>query len=197
MFQSGYHDFLTWVSSIFPYSQVTLSTVWAFLGLVEFRGSTIIDCPEVLQSGTDLIVSLSVYLRAPAFKNPNLSKEEPSPKVLFNEGQETPNEQYLRERKNSLLQLFRALGLKPRRGHQSSEQDSNEGGKGLVPAPERRKGTARTEIVGDGEEIEVEDGEELSENDLNLIYKRWFYSERFMQFWCVDDLLGRKQMIGP
>jgi DNA repair protein RAD5 len=170
--QSGYQDFLTWVRGIFTSGQVTLSTIWAFLGLVEFRGSTIVDCPEVLQSGTDLIVSLSVYLRASAFKNPNLSKEEPSPKVLFNEGQETPNEQYLRERKSSLLHLFRAVGLKPRRGHQSSEQDTNEGCKGSAPAPERRKGTARTEIVGDGEEIEVDDGEELTENDLNLIYKR-------------------------
>jgi DNA repair protein RAD5 len=28
-----------------------------------------------------------------------------------------------------------------------------------------------TEIVGDGEEIEVDDGEDLSENDLDMIYK--------------------------
>jgi len=162
-------------------ARLTLSTIWEFAGLVEFRGSTIIDCPEVLQSGADLIVSLSVYLRASAFKNPNLSKDEPSPKVLFNEGQETPNEQYLRERKNSLHHLFRAVGLKPRRGHQVSEQDAKKGGNDSVLAPERRKGTARTEIVGDGEEIEVEDGEELTENDLNLIYKRWFRSERSMR----------------
>jgi DNA repair protein RAD5 len=32
------------------------------------------------------------------------------------------------------------------------------------------------EIVGDGEEVEVEAGEELSKNDINLIYKRYLHS---------------------
>lgn len=35
-----------------------------------------------------------------------------------------------------------------------------------------RKSKKVTEIVGDGEEIEVDDAEELSKNDLETIYKR-------------------------
>ena len=122
-------------------------------------------------------MSLSVYLCASAFKNPNLSNEEPSAKIMFNEGQETPDEQYLRERKDSLLRLFRAVGLRSRDGHQSSEQSSNEGRKNSSREPDQKKKTSKIEIVGDGEEIEVDDGEELSENDLNLIYKRCPRSE--------------------
>ena len=140
-------------------------------------------------------MSLSVYLRASAFKNPNLSNEEPSAKIMFNEGQETPDEQYLRERKDSLLRLFRAVGLRSRDGHQSSEQSSNEGLKNSAREPGQKKKTSRTEIVGDGEEIEVEDGEELSENDLNLIYKRWPRSDNFIRFSRVDIIPGPKQMI--
>ena len=37
-----------------------------------------------------------------------------------------------------------------------------------------------TEIVGDGEEVEVEEGEELTENDLDMIYQKAQKSDRTM-----------------
>ena len=43
----------------------------------------------------------------------------------------------------------------------------------LLGANKKGKNPTKTEIVGDGEEIEVEAGEDLSENELNLIYKKY------------------------
>ncbi|KAI0049269.1 hypothetical protein FA95DRAFT_1489629 [Auriscalpium vulgare] len=152
------------------------------LGIVEFRGSTMIECPAVLHSGADLIVSLSVYIKALAFKSFNDTSIAP-PSAMFNEGHETSEEQVLRERKASLLHLFGILNLKPVNGSDMSkirrqaegELDSDD----LTKLTQRPKDNAKpekrvkTEIVGDGEEVEVEaEDEDLSENELNLIYKR-------------------------
>ncbi|KAK7686705.1 hypothetical protein QCA50_010305 [Cerrena zonata] len=146
------------------------------LDIIDFRGSTIIDCPETLRSGTDIIISLRVYIKQSAFHS--LEKpEDDRPKAMFNEGHETEVEQKLRERKGALLKLFDVLNLKPRRGATSAKHRKGElntedlailtqvpGAKGKKPV--------KTEIVGDGEEVEVEAGEDLSENELNLIYKK-------------------------
>lgn len=134
-----------------------------------------VDCPTVLHSGADLIVSLSVYVSASAFKTPRTSSESsPPPKVMFGHGQETEDELTLRERKTALLSLFDAVSLRPRRGAQVPEEsaDSSDNIPGdLAPKPAEAK-KVKTEIVGDGEEIEVEDGEELSDNQLDLIYRK-------------------------
>lgn len=99
---------------------------------------------------------------------------------MFNEGQETASEQMLRERKHSLLSLFDVLDLKPRRGSSFTRKPHGElDGKDLEVLTQRRASTnekkvMKKEIVGDGEEVEVEaDGEDLSENELSLIYKRY------------------------
>lgn len=146
-------------------------------GIVDFKGSTIIDCPDNLHPGAELIVSLAVYLNSTAFL-PSKPPAEEQPKHIFNEGQETLSEQTLRERKGSLVHLFEVLDIKPvkissskRKGKELSHDD-------LVLLAEQHhksgKSTAKTEIVGDGEEIEVEaDGEELDLNELNLIYKKY------------------------
>ncbi|TFK56768.1 hypothetical protein OE88DRAFT_1650222, partial [Heliocybe sulcata] len=163
-------DVASWVSTLLD------------LGIVNFRGSTMIDCPANLHSGADLIISLSVYMRASAFQAPSISSREPV-KAMLNEGQEYQDEQSLRERKTALLRLFDAIGLRPRRGNagrstgkhvEASLSDSD-----LKQASQRPGGNARpskpkrVEIVGDGEEIEVEgDEEELSEDQLNVIYNR-------------------------
>ncbi|KAI0316497.1 SNF2 family N-terminal domain-containing protein [Amylostereum chailletii] len=149
------------------------------LGIIDFRGSTMIECPAVLHSGADLIVSLSVYIKASAFK-PSSASIDP-PKSMFNEGQETSDEQTLRERKSSLLQLFDVLGLKPVGGNDTSKLRQRANGeldeedlKSLTQVPGKSElKKVRTEVVGDGEEVEVEaDGEDLSDNELNMIYKR-------------------------
>ena len=97
---------------------------------------------------------------------------------MFNEGQESAEEKALRERKSSISSMFKALGLKPQKGtgfvrtpRQADQKDldvlAQRGsvGKGKKPV--------RKEVVGDGEEVEIEgDDEDLSENELDLIYKR-------------------------
>jgi DNA repair protein RAD5 len=95
--------------------------------------------------------------------------------MMFNEGQETLDEQVLRERKSSLLKLFDAIGLKPRAGtdiskhrNKSDNELHGEAAKKMTLA----KQPVKIEVVGDGEEIEVEEGEDLSENELDMIYKK-------------------------
>lgn len=148
-------------------------------GMIEFRGSTMVDCPATLHPGADLIVSLSVYIRPSAFsKSPNARNNTEQPRSMFNEGQETGDEQKLRERKSSLLKLFDAVSLKPKTGPDFSKlqdkSDSELHGDAVdkISRPSKPKGAVKTEIVGDGEEVEVEEGEDLSENELDMIYKR-------------------------
>lgn len=127
-----------------------------------------IDCPEVLHSGADLIVSLSVYIRASAFQTPSTSAAA-TDKALLGLGQETEVEAALRQRKAALLTLFDALNLRPLRDARVvKEAKLSE----ASPKPRSAKAKITTEIVGDGEEIEVEEGEELSNNELDLIYRK-------------------------
>ncbi|KAI0784921.1 SNF2 family N-terminal domain-containing protein [Abortiporus biennis] len=159
-------DIASWVSHLLD------------LDIVDFRGSTVVDCPTTLHSGADIIVSLSVYIKAAAFKPLSVSVEDLT-KTIFNEGQETASEQLLRERKGSLVQLFNAIDLRPHRG---TEKVNRRQGKldqqdleALTQQPRTKasKKPAKTEIVGDGEEVEVEaDAQDLSENEINLIYKK-------------------------
>lgn len=131
----------------------------------------------------DLVISLSVYIRAAAFKSPTpsstLNDSEQQPKFTFNEGQETLDEQALRERKTSLLKLFDIVGARPRAGADLSKHRGmddhklhGEAVKNMTQVNKPKK-DIKTEIVGDGEEVEVEEGEDLSENELDMIYKKY------------------------
>ncbi|KZT30927.1 hypothetical protein NEOLEDRAFT_1153350 [Neolentinus lepideus HHB14362 ss-1] len=172
-------DVASWVSTLLD------------MDIVDFRGSTMIDCPASLHSGADLIVSLSVYIRASAFRVPSTCLME-TPKVMFNEGQESQDEQSLRERKSALLRLFDVVGLRPRRRNAGCRNGKNVEAtlrdSDLKQMSQRRGGIARAskptkiEVVGDGEEIEVEgDEEELSEDQLNTIYNRAQKNDQTMQ----------------
>ena len=88
----------------------------------------------------------------------------------------------LRERKSSIVRLFEVLGLRPHAGanskgkaRESNENLTHEALKNLA----KRANKKVKEIVGDGEEIEVDDAEELTTNDINAIYQRYF------AFYCV------------
>lgn len=139
-----------------------------------------IDCPATLHSGADLIISLSVHICTSAFirasSTPDSTKQ--AAKNVFNEGQETQDEQILRERKSSLLKLFDAIGLRPRAGadfskyQDKSDSELHAGTVKKLTQAHTTKQAIKTEIVGDGEEIEVEESEDLSENELDMIYKR-------------------------
>ncbi|KIL01052.1 hypothetical protein PAXRUDRAFT_128489 [Paxillus rubicundulus Ve08.2h10] len=155
------------------------------MGMISFKGSTMVDCPTVLHSGADLIVSLSVFISASAFKSPSTSSSAPlRPKVMFGQGQETEDEQTLRDRKTALLALFDAVNLRPRRGAQALKGDQISDGNTeqpteLASTPSEKK-TMNTEMVGDEEEIEAEDSEELSDNQLDLIYRKAQLNDRTM-----------------
>ena len=137
-----------------------------------------IDCPAALYAGAEVIVSLSVHLKAAAFVHPNISSNQ-QPRHMFNEGLETEAEQILRQRKAALIHLFEVLDLRPitrgsvsKRGNELDKDDLVLLTKDDKRASKGGKGT-RTEIVGDGEEVEVEvDAEELSDNQLDLIYRK-------------------------
>ncbi|EKM61408.1 uncharacterized protein PHACADRAFT_111980 [Phanerochaete carnosa HHB-10118-sp] len=163
----------TWVSKLLD------------LGIVEFKGSTVVDCPPSLHSGASIIVSLSIYLKTSAFRPPSTSAEDEPSKPTFNEGQESLDEQILRERKSSLIHLFDILNLKPtKRGSfrgGKKKQLSQEDLRLLAQKASKAKKGSHTEIVGDGEEIVVEaDEEELSDNQLNLIYRKAQQNDTFM-----------------
>ncbi|OBZ79900.1 DNA repair protein RAD5 [Grifola frondosa] len=159
-------DVSSWVSKLLDFD------------IVEFKRCTMIDCPATLHSGADLVVSLSIYLKASAFKPPNASSaSDEKNRLMFNEGQETADEQMLRERKSALQSLFRAIALKPRKGtdfaHKPKGKLDQKDLEMLTQQPKaaKPKTVMKTEVVGDGEEIEEQE-EEVSEEELNLIYKR-------------------------
>lgn len=129
------------------------------------------DCPEKLSTGADLIVSVEVYILPSAFTSPLAQPGSDRPKGMFNESMETPEERSLRERKSCILRMFAVLGLKPQAGAQLSTRKEDLT-KDASKKPSKSKGKTITEIVGDGEEVEVDDSEDLSKTDLDMIYKK-------------------------
>ncbi|TFK41996.1 DNA repair protein RAD5 [Crucibulum laeve] len=161
-------DVSSWVAKLLDY------------GIVEIRG-TLTDCPDRLTTGCSLIVTLHIYILGSAFKPISSPEADDGPKIAFAEGLETDAESVLRERKSAILKLFSTVGLKPQagakyKGRKSDEKIHEEAMKRLG----ERKTKTVTEIVGDGEEIEVEDAEELSENDIDMIYKKAQHNDRNM-----------------
>ncbi|KAJ7044998.1 DNA repair protein RAD5 [Mycena alexandri] len=150
------------------------------LGIVEFRGK-MTDCPDKLSTGATLIVTADIYLLPAAFKPVRSDGGDDKPTLMFSEGAETLDEQTLRERKASILKLFDVLGLRPQAGANFSGRKSDEEIHAeAMKKMEHRQSKKVTEIVGDGEEVEVEDGEELTENDLDMIYQKAQKGDRTM-----------------
>lgn len=152
-------------------------------GIIEFRGSAVVDVPPDLKTGLDIVVSLSVYILEKAFKSPNTRQEVDHKRPMFDEGAETAEEQQLRERKQALLKLFEAVNLRPVRGsgvlgkkkdvelsHDEVLKMAEVLTQSQTPPPKPQG--VRKEIVGDGEEVEVEPGEDLDQNQLAMIYNR-------------------------
>ncbi|KDQ12067.1 hypothetical protein BOTBODRAFT_57119 [Botryobasidium botryosum FD-172 SS1] len=144
---------------------------------------TVVECPKPLRTGNDILLSLRAYLPPTAFENrPDLSWKRSKSLFKLGEGEETLDEQALRERKSSLLQLFDAVNLKPNKSHSLSHTydmksdfvDQFSQGPPKPKAPKKEQTPVAKEVIGEGEEAEeVElEGEELSENQLDSIYKR-------------------------
>jgi DNA repair protein RAD5 len=166
--------------------------------MIEFRGNTVLDVPQNLKTGLDIVVSLSVYILSKAFEPTNFARQDADPKkAMFNEGAETVEERELRERKQALLKLFDVVNLRPVRGNGVLKNENETGlshdevltmaevsTQSLAPPPKPQN--VRKEIVGDGEEVEVDAGEDLNENQLTMIYNRYF---------DVSASLGRKLIL--
>ena len=75
----------------------------------------------------------------------------------------------LRERKNAIEKLLEVVGLKPQAGAKNPKTEMRE--EALKITRERPVKKVR-EIVGDGEEIELEDAEVLSDTDIDAIYQK-------------------------
>jgi DNA repair protein RAD5 len=149
---------------------------------------------EFRHTGDNFKISLKAYLKASAFRPLPMTLKLPTHKALekhlnatkktslFFEGAETAEEQALRERKASLVTLFKEVGLKPRRSgfsdfakrggknkaKKSSHADLTEGDlKSSKEGPSAGKKRAKnTETIGEGEEAEEAEleGEELNKN---------------------------------
>ncbi|KAI0334349.1 hypothetical protein GY45DRAFT_1318351 [Cubamyces sp. BRFM 1775] len=146
------------------------------LGIVEFKKCTMVECPGKLTTGADLIVSLSVYIKASAFRPPSLSSEDKA-KPMFNEGQETEEEQVLRERKSSLINLFKRINLKPRKGGDFGNKKRLD--KDDLELLTQRPSTSKPRPPGQQSEIEDDDNEgDITEDELNMIYKKAQQNDR-------------------
>jgi DNA repair protein RAD5 len=86
----------------------------------------------------------------------------------------------LRGRKNALNRMFKIIGLEPQVTGGASDKQSSQLRQSMTqPTGLSDKGKKsdrskpRTEIVGDGEEVEIdEDDGELTDNQLDAIYKK-------------------------
>jgi DNA repair protein RAD5 len=159
------------------------------IGVVKIEG-VLTDCPERLTTGVGLMVTIRIYLLAAAFRPLKSSNmRDDTIQFGFQEGLETEEERSrslhvkcpnltdfvntlsaLRGRKDAIVKLFDVLCLKPITG-------SNAKGKKLLKHLHKRidkhSGKKVKEVVGDGEEIEVDDEEELSKNEIDSIYNRY------------------------
>ncbi|KAF8956086.1 RAD5-like protein [Flammula alnicola] len=170
----------------FEFGRLPTDTSWWIsklleLDMVEIR-AVMTDCPARLTTGVGLIVTLHIYLIASAFRPIKSSNQgDDAVHLAFNEGLETQEESSLRERKNAILRLFEVVGLKPQAGANVKSKKSDakiqeEALKKMAGRPVKKV----KEIVGDGEEIEVEDAEDLSKNDIDAIYSKAQHNDRNM-----------------
>ncbi|EJD03591.1 uncharacterized protein FOMMEDRAFT_81947 [Fomitiporia mediterranea MF3/22] len=151
------------------------------LGIISFNGSTMVDCPEKLYSGADMLVSLSIYMLPSAFQrftvNPSSGTEPARPKTMFNEGSETMEEEMLRQRKSSLKSLFDKVGLRAIAGNNGTldKESIPPGGSSRAPASNGatgRRGLDNVDSLHVENADEENDEEVLNENDLDAIYRR-------------------------
>ncbi|GAA6039077.1 hypothetical protein JCM8097_005308 [Rhodosporidiobolus ruineniae] len=156
---------------------------------------------ENFRSGSDISLSLTIYLRRTAFINPNKPKPPPSApststatsSASAGAGEkksaptftdsllETASEKALRERKKALNTLFDKADLQPIPDPSSSSAEAGEGkegkGKGKQPAGSQSKRVMlrrmeRSRAGEGGSGGDDEEEDEMSEIQLNLVYSK-------------------------
>jgi DNA repair protein RAD5 len=110
-----------------------------------------------------------------AFRASRIPFENDAKKSWWSEGEESLDEQILRERKDSLSQLFSAVNLKPICMNSSLHSASSRTTEAFQSTSSANKGNVKaTEVIGDdedAEEVEIE-GEELDIQHISIIYKK-------------------------
>jgi DNA repair protein RAD5 len=172
--------------------------------IAHFEGF-VVDCPATLTVGCDLLLEIRAYLLRSAFPQ-SLSQGISFASRTNNAGNwraetaESEEEKKLRERKVSLVRLFKACTLRASlsndvlRGHQASEELGSDammeqyGGEENVmapgssnntpaekkssPKPSQENGRIGAAEGEDADAPDVDDGTELSENQLENVYSK-------------------------
>jgi DNA repair protein RAD5 len=114
---------------------------------------------------------------------------------MFNEGQETLDELTLRERKSSLLELFKAVDLKPMRQN-ALLRDASSTVDVLAKIDQNNQAVKvnKGKAKADGDDVEGEDDAEvLTDVQLDMIYKKFvvFTCNFYQSIICLDLLILR------
>ena len=138
-------------------------------GVVEFRG-LVVDCPDMLTVGCDILLEVRAYLLRNAFQESitrfcTLTGDDSTPTQAE---EESAQERHLRQRKASLVRLFRACHMVPVRKGRGDEEAS-------PPARNANGDALKGEQNGKGAASAADtenDGTEVSGNQLQDIYAR-------------------------
>ncbi|CAK9785644.1 hypothetical protein CC85DRAFT_288333 [Cutaneotrichosporon oleaginosum] len=80
-------------------------------GVIELEGH-VIDCPQVLATGSTILLNVKVYLARQGFEKIE-KKDRLESNTFWQEQQETAEEEAMRSRKEALGALFSRIGVKP------------------------------------------------------------------------------------
>ncbi|PWN31852.1 uncharacterized protein FA14DRAFT_162702 [Meira miltonrushii] len=151
----------------------------------------VVDCPESLTVGCDILLEIRAYILKSAFTlSPangqtsfgSRSREDVASSAWGAETQETEEEKKIRERKSSLLRLFRACTLRANKTSSILTKSRDEAEKEPLSSPVRttpingnspapaQNGTKPNSR--EGTPPEVDDGTEITENQLDSVYDR-------------------------
>ncbi|KZS91640.1 hypothetical protein SISNIDRAFT_456554, partial [Sistotremastrum niveocremeum HHB9708] len=159
------------------------------LDVIHFQGCTVVDCPPKLRLGSHILLSIKVFIQPSAFKN-HITIDDDAPRAAFQEDKETDSEKSLRARKAALLALFKTVGLRPNKSSalgKSAAQLQEDDMEKMVKmtnepkTPDRLSSAEASDDEGingltDAEDDvavdEENDEEELTDNQLNVIYRK-------------------------
>ncbi|BEI81856.1 hypothetical protein CcaverHIS002_0210160 [Cutaneotrichosporon cavernicola] len=81
-------------------------------GVIELEGH-VIDCPQVLATGSTILLNVKVYLARKGFEKIEKKDRSGESSTFWQEQQETAEEEVMRSRKEALGALFNRIGVKP------------------------------------------------------------------------------------
>jgi len=141
--------------------------------LCAFEGTCIFS-PEKLRTGDNILIQLRCYLLPKIFKPMKVSKDE-RPGVW--EVSETEEEKALKLRRVSLLHLFKDIGMEPLRTDPMTRQIANSRDQLILAAqinepPQAAAGMSRSSSGQSSADTEEEEGKEVAEDTLNMLYKK-------------------------